>query len=63
VSEYVRFQLQATPVADVLARCDPPERDRLAELLVEELGASLAPFVRERELAFPQVAHIATATA
>jgi ubiquinone/menaquinone biosynthesis C-methylase UbiE len=63
VSDYVRFQLQATPLAAVLDAYDPPERDRLTALVVDELATELAAFGRERELAFPQVAHIATATA
>ena len=60
VSDYVRFQLQATPLADVLTRYDQSDRDRLTTLLVEELGGRLAPFARDGGLAFPQVAHIAT---
>lgn len=63
VSEYVRFQLQATPLAAVLEPYDPLERDRLSALVVDELATRLATFVREREFAFPQVAHVATATA
>lgn len=62
VSEYVRFQLQATPLAAVLEPYDPPERDRLIALVVDELATELTAFVREREFAFPQAAHIATAT-
>jgi ubiquinone/menaquinone biosynthesis C-methylase UbiE len=63
VSGYVRFQLQATPLADVLGRYDQSHRDRLTTLLVEELEGTLAPFAGERGLAFPQVAHIATTSA
>jgi ubiquinone/menaquinone biosynthesis C-methylase UbiE len=63
VSDYVRFQLQATPLAALLVPYDQPQRELLAARLVEELGASLAAFIREREFVFPQVAHIATATA
>jgi ubiquinone/menaquinone biosynthesis C-methylase UbiE len=63
VSEYVRFQLQATPLAAVFDPFEQAERDRLTSLLVDELGARLATLVREREFAFPQVAHIATAIA
>jgi ubiquinone/menaquinone biosynthesis C-methylase UbiE len=63
VSDYVRFQLQATPLAAVLDPYDRPERDRLTTLVVDELATRLATFVREREFAFPQVAHIATAIA
>jgi SAM-dependent methyltransferase len=63
VSDYVRFQLQATPLAAVLDPYDRPERDRLTTLVVDELATRLATFVREREFAFPQVAHVATAIA
>jgi len=60
VSEYVRFQLEATPLAAALAGCDEPERDRCIALLVEELQTRLAPFASDQGLAFPQVAHVAT---
>jgi hypothetical protein len=63
LSEYVRFQLQATPLAVVLEPLGPPERERLTARVVDELATRLAAFMHEREFAFPQVAHIATATA
>jgi SAM-dependent methyltransferase len=63
VSAFVDFQLQATPLAAILDPDDPAERDRLAALLVAELKTRVGAFVREREFAFPQTAHIATATA
>jgi ubiquinone/menaquinone biosynthesis C-methylase UbiE len=63
VSDYVRFQLQATPLATVLDPRDESERDRLAALLADDLRARLAAFVREGAFAFPQVAHVATAAA
>lgn len=63
VSDYVRFQLQATPLAAALDPYDQPGRDRLTALIVDELATKLTGFVREREFAFPQVAHIATAIA
>lgn len=63
VSEYVRFQLQATPLAAGFDSYDQPERDRLTALVVDELSTRLAAFVREREFAFPQVAHVATVVA
>ena len=42
---------------------EQPERDRLTALVVDELSTRLAAFVREREFAFPQVAHVATGVA
>jgi len=38
VSEYVRFQLEATPLAAAVAGCDEPERDRCIALLVDPLS-------------------------
>jgi ubiquinone/menaquinone biosynthesis C-methylase UbiE len=61
VSDFVRFQVQATPLAGVLARHGGSERARLTSRLIEELSTTLASFVDEREFAFPQVAHVATA--
>jgi len=63
IPDYVRFQLLATPLSGVLDDYDEPERERLIGLIVEELSGRLARFVRGREFAFPQVAHIAIATA
>jgi len=63
IAEYVRFQLRATPLAAVFARYDRHERGRLEVLVVGDLEARLTRFVGEREFAFPQVAHIATAIA
>jgi ubiquinone/menaquinone biosynthesis C-methylase UbiE len=63
VSDYVRFQLQATPLATLLERYEEPERDRLATLLVDDLRTELAAFDRDGEFAFPQLAHVATNTA
>jgi hypothetical protein len=63
VSEYVHLQLQATPLAEVLDPYDQPYRDGLAAVLADELEARLAVFTSERELAFPQVANVATAIA
>lgn len=60
VSDYVRLQLEATPLAAVLDRREQPERDRLVTLLVDELSTELATFVRDGELAFLQLAHVAT---
>jgi hypothetical protein len=60
VSDYVRFQLQATPLATLLEHYEEPERDRLATLLVDDLGTELAAFDRDGEFAFPQLAHVAT---
>ena len=63
VSEYVQFQLRATPLADLIKTYAQPERDRLAGLVADELAASVPAFVHDREFAFPQLAHVATAHA
>lgn len=63
VSDYVRFQLEATPLAAVVERYEQPERQRLISLLVDELSTELAAFVRGGAFSFPQVAHVATVDA
>jgi hypothetical protein len=63
VSTYVNFQLQATPLAELLEPYDQAQRERLTTLVVDELEARAAAFVGEAEFAFPQAAHVVTAVA
>ena len=42
---------------------DPAARERLVALVSADVSASLAPYVHEGGLAFPQEVHIARATA
>jgi ubiquinone/menaquinone biosynthesis C-methylase UbiE len=53
VTDYVRIQLEATPVG--------VSAGDLFDVLVDELGVALAPYVREDGLAFPQQMHVALA--
>jgi len=62
-AEYVRIQFVATPVAALLSGREPAARERLIGLVSEDVSASLAPFVSDDGLAFPQEVHIALATA
>jgi len=61
LSDFVSFQLRATPLASVLAQYKEPQRDGLTALLVEDLNPRLAGFVRGGDLVFPQVAHVVIA--
>ena len=63
LAAYVDFQLQATPLAAILEPFDQLGRDRLAILVVDDLAATVGAFARDREFAFPQTAHVATAIA
>ena len=62
VAAYVRVQFAATPLAALLAGRDPSARERLVALVSADLSATLAPYVHEGGLAFPQEVHIALAT-
>jgi ubiquinone/menaquinone biosynthesis C-methylase UbiE len=63
LSAYVDFQLQATPLAAILDPNDRPGSDRLAAAVVDALDARVGAFVDERGFAFPQTAHVASASA
>jgi ubiquinone/menaquinone biosynthesis C-methylase UbiE len=63
VEEWVRIQFAATPLAALLEGREPPERERLIELVGADVGARLTRFVGDGGLAFPQEAHVAVATA
>jgi len=61
VEDYVRIQLTATPLANLVARLDPERRDRLAAALTEDVGAALTAYVGAQGLAFPQEVHVVLA--
>jgi ubiquinone/menaquinone biosynthesis C-methylase UbiE len=58
VADYVRIQLAATPIGAAVA-----DRDRLFDVLVEELSEALAPYVGPEGLGFPQESHVVLARA
>src|SRR5215831_4311928 len=62
VEEWVRIQFAATPLADLLERREPAERERLVTLVGADVGARLARLVHDGGLAFPQEVHVALAT-
>ena len=62
VTDYVRIQFAATPVATLLAELDATDRDRLVEAVVEDVRSALAPYTGEEGLAFPQEVHVALAS-
>jgi SAM-dependent methyltransferase len=63
VEDWVRIQFAATPLAALLEEREPSERERIVALVSTEVGTSLARFVQDDGLAFPQQVHIALATA
>jgi len=62
-AEYVRIQFAATPVAALLSDREPSVRQRLVDLVSADVSASLAPYVKDDALAFPQEVHVALASA
>ncbi len=62
-AEYVRIQFAATPVAALLSDREPSARQRLVALVSADVSASLAPYVTDDGLAFPQEVHVALASA
>lgn len=62
-AEYVRIQFAATPVAALLSDREPSARQRLVDLVSADVSASLAPYVNDNVLAFPQEVHVALASA
>jgi len=62
-AEYVRIQFAATPVAALLSDREPSVRQRLVDLVSGDVSASLAPYVKDDALAFPQEVHVALASA
>lgn len=61
-ADYVRIQLAATPLASLISMYDPAERERLVEVVVKDVGAALAPYLKQDGLAFPQEVHSLLAT-
>jgi len=61
VSDYVRIQLTATPLASLLQH--QPERpgQRLAEALIADVAVVLQPHQTAGSLAFPQEPHVLVA--
>jgi len=55
--DYVRIQLAATPLASVIAQLDVAGRERLTEVLVEDVSAALAFYGGDAALTFPQEVH------
>jgi len=60
-AEYVRVQLVATPLADMLGEHESADREQILAAVTADVDASLAPFVRDDGLAFPQEVHVALA--
>jgi SAM-dependent methyltransferase len=58
VSDYVRIQLTATPLASLLPHPLGRPGQRLAEVLIADVAAALQPHQTAGGLAFPQEAHI-----
>jgi len=61
VSDYVRIQLAATPLASLLAHRPGRPGQRLAEVLIADVAAALQPYQAAGGLAFPQEAHVLVA--
>jgi ubiquinone/menaquinone biosynthesis C-methylase UbiE len=61
--EWVRIQFDATPLAALLREREPSERDAVVALVSADVGASLAPFVRDDDFSFPQEVHVVLASA
>jgi ubiquinone/menaquinone biosynthesis C-methylase UbiE len=59
--DYVRIQLAATPLATLIGEYDAPRRDELVSEIVDDVSASLAPYMSETGLEFPQEVHLALA--
>lgn len=59
--EYVRVQLTATPLAQVVAGVDPARADEVVDALIADVGRALAPYAGTDGLAFPQTVHVVTA--
>jgi hypothetical protein len=55
--ELARIRLAATPLESLLR-----DREDIVELVSADVGAALAPFVRDDGLAFPHEAHVALAS-
>jgi ubiquinone/menaquinone biosynthesis C-methylase UbiE len=54
---YVQIQLSGTPLALVVTREAPVERERLVEEIITDVSSALAPYAGEEGLQFPQEVH------
>jgi ubiquinone/menaquinone biosynthesis C-methylase UbiE len=61
VSDYVRIQLTATPLARLLPHRPEQPGQQLAEVLIADVAAALQPYQTAGGLAFPQETHILAA--
>ena len=61
VSDYVRIQLTATPLASLLQHQPGRPGQRLAQVLIADVAAALQPHQTADGLAFPQEAHVLVA--
>jgi ubiquinone/menaquinone biosynthesis C-methylase UbiE len=61
VSDYVRIQLAATPLASLLPHQPGEPGQRLAQVLIAEVAAALKRHQTEGGLVFPQEAHVLVA--
>jgi ubiquinone/menaquinone biosynthesis C-methylase UbiE len=62
VTDYVRIQLAATPLASLLQQHRPEQPDQaLVEVLIADVAAALQPHQTADGLAFPQEAHLLVA--
>jgi hypothetical protein len=61
VSDYVRIQLTATPLASLLQHQPGRRGQRLAEVLIADVAVALQPYQTPAGLAFPQQAHVLVA--
>jgi len=61
VSDYVRIQLAATPLAGLLAHRPGLPGQALVEALIADVAAALQPHQTAGGLAFPQEAHVLVA--
>jgi len=61
VTDYVRVQLAATPLAGVIANYDSAARDRMVDSLIEDVSAALARYLVDEALFCPQEVHIVLA--
>lgn len=59
--EYVRVQLTATPLAQIVAGVDPARADEVVHALIADVGRALAPYAGTHGLAFPQTVCVVAA--
>ena len=56
--EYMRLQLAATPMADLVSGMESGQRDALVEAIAGEVTMAVQSDTAEVELTFPQEAHV-----